>query len=129
MVLPFPSQHDAAEPVGYLIQADNGGKLVFITDSYYCRYRFSGVHYFMVECNYSLPILEENIQAGVVPAAIRNRIVKSHFELERVKDFFRANDLSECREVHLIHLSGQNADPSLFKSEIQKITGLPVYVC
>lgn len=127
-IMPFNTQHDCAEPYGYLLQSKNGKKLIFITDSFYCRYCFSGVNYYMVECNYSKEILEENIKSGIVPEAIRNRIVKSHFELENVKEFFRANDLSKCDEIHLIHMSGNNADPEFFKIEIQKLTGRPVYI-
>ena len=127
-ILPFDVRHDAAEPLGFLIQSDAGDKLLFITDSFYCPYCFSGVNYFMVECNYSLDILESNINTGTVPAAIKNRIITSHFELEKVKAFFDANDLTQCLEIHLIHLSGSNSDSYLFKSEIQKITGKPVFI-
>lgn len=127
-IMPFDAQHDAAEPLGFLLMSDTGEKLLFLTDSYYCKYRFNGINYFMIECNYSLEILEENIKSGVTPAVIRNRIVKSHFELERVKEFFQANNHPGIEEIHLIHLSGANADPELFKSEIQKITGRPVYI-
>jgi len=125
-VLPFPTEHDCKEPFGFLIQSGTE-KLCFITDTFYCKYKFSGVTHFIVECNYSKEILEENIKSGVVPAAIRNRIVKSHFEIENVKEFFRANDLSAVKQIFLIHISSNNGDPKLFKSEIQKLTGKEVY--
>lgn len=127
-ILPFSTQHDAVNPVGFLIQSETGEKLLFVTDTYYLRYRFKGLNYILIECNYSKEILEENIRSGAVPPEIRNRIVKSHFELENVKRFFRANDLSAVRQIHLIHLSGQNGDPDRFKTEIQETTGKPVYV-
>jgi len=127
-ILPFPTQHDCAEPFGYLLQSKAGEKLLFITDSFYCKYKFQGINYYMVECNYSTKIIEENIKSGLVPEAIRNRIVKSHFELENVKEFFRANDTSKVNEIHLIHMSGNNSDIELFKSEIQAVTGKPVYI-
>ncbi len=126
-ILPFNAQHDCAEPYGYLLQSKNGEKLVFITDSFYCRYRFPGVNYYMVECNYSKGLLEKNIKSGIVPEAIRNRIVKSHFELENVKEFFRVNDMSKVKQIHLIHISDNNGDKEFFKSEIQKLTGKETY--
>jgi phosphoribosyl 1,2-cyclic phosphodiesterase len=126
-ILPFPTQHDCAEPFGFLIQS-NKDKLVFITDSYFCRYKFKKITHWMIECNYSKEILEENIKDGTVHAAIRNRIVKSHFELENVKKFFMANDLSKTKEIHLIHISQDNGNPELFKKEIQEICGKPTYV-
>jgi phosphoribosyl 1,2-cyclic phosphodiesterase len=127
-VLPFPVQHDAAEPLGFLVRSKNGEKLLFITDSYFCRYRFPGVHHFLIECNYKAETLEKNIAAGLVSPSMENRIKRSHFELERVKEFFRANDLSHARGIWLIHISRGNGDPGLFKSEIEGITGVPVYV-
>ena len=126
-VLPFPVQHDAQEPLGFLIQSDAGDKLLFITDSFYCKYRFSGVTHIMIEANYKKSILDENIASGIVPASIRNRIIKSHFEIENVKAFLGACDLSQCRELHLIHISSTNGATAGFVDEIQAMTGLPTY--
>ena len=126
-ILTFPLQHDVMNH-GFLIQNKNGEKLCYITDSYYCRYKFKGVNYYMIECNYSMPILEKNIKSGVTDKALRYWIVKSHFELENVKKFFKANDLSSVKQIHLIHISSNNGYPELFKSEIQGITGKEVYI-
>lgn len=127
-ILPFDVQHDVAEPLGFLLANQAGDKLVFITDSYYCRYKFPGLTHIMVECNYSLRILDENIAAGRVPAVMKKRLLKSHFCLENVKDFLRANDLSKVQEIWLLHLSDNNSDEALFKREIQELTGKPVIV-
>lgn len=126
-IMPFDTQHDCSEPFGFLIQSRKD-KLLFATDTYYLKYKFPGLTKIMIECNYSKTILDENIKNGSCPEVIRNRIVKSHFEIENLKDFFRANDLSKVQEIYLIHISSGNGDPELFKNEIQKITGKPVYV-
>ncbi|MDT3426107.1 phosphoribosyl 1,2-cyclic phosphodiesterase [Paenibacillus forsythiae] len=34
-ILPFGVEHDAAEPLGFLLADQDGDKLVFLTDSYY----------------------------------------------------------------------------------------------
>ncbi len=127
-VLPFETQHDAAEPLGFLLSNKVGEKCLYITDSYYCKYRFNNLNYIMVECNYSIDILNENIRAGKVYQAQKNRILKSHFSLENVKDFLRANDLSQVREIWLLHLSDGNSDAKRFKQEIQELTGKMVFV-
>jgi phosphoribosyl 1,2-cyclic phosphodiesterase len=127
-ILPFDVQHDVAEPLGFLLVNRAGEKLVFATDTYYIRYRFPGLTHIMVECNYSLRILDENISAGRVPAVMKKRLLKSHFSLEHVKDFLLANDLSKVQEIWLLHLSDNNSDAELFKHEIQEITGKPVWV-
>lgn len=127
-IMPFPVEHDAEEPYGYLLANQDGDKLAFLTDTYFCRYTFSGLTHLMLECNYSLKILDQNIAIGSVHPAMRSRLLRSHFSLENVKDFLRANELSELQEVHLLHLSDSNSDEELFKREVQKICGKPVYV-
>jgi phosphoribosyl 1,2-cyclic phosphodiesterase len=126
-VRPFLVQHDAAEPLGFLI-AGGGEKLLYLTDSFYCRYKFTGLNIIMIECNYALDILDRNVEAGAVPPEVRRRLLRSHFSLENVKNFLRANDLRQVREIHLIHLSDGNSDAERFKREIMEVTGKPVYI-
>jgi phosphoribosyl 1,2-cyclic phosphodiesterase len=126
-ILPFDTQHDCSEPYGFLIQSGDE-KLLFATDTFYLKYKFSGLNYIMIECNYSKKILEESIKSGLTPAALKNRITKSHFELENVKEFFRQNDLSNVKEIHLLHISSNNGHDEFFKNEIQEFTGKPVCV-
>ncbi len=127
-ILPFETQHDAKEPVGFLLANQTGDKLLFATDTYYIKYRFDELTHIMVECNYALNILRENVDAGLVDAAQKNRILRSHFSLENVKAMLKANDLSRVREIYLLHMSGDNSDAARFKREIEELTGLPVYV-
>src|SRR5690625_703952 len=127
-ILPFEVEHDAKEPLGFLLQNKQGERLLFATDTYYVRYRFNNLTHIMVECNYSMDILNENIDSGVVHSAMKKRLLTSHFSLENVKEFLMANDLSKVEEIHLIHLSDTNSDEARFKREIQALTGKPVYV-
>ncbi|PYE49815.1 MBL fold metallo-hydrolase [Paenibacillus barcinonensis] len=127
-ILPFDVQHDAAEPLGFLLANTAGDKLLFATDTYYIKHRFTGLTHIMVECNYSINILNQNIAAGRVPAVMKHRLLRSHFSLENVKDFIRANDMRRVQEIHLLHLSDNNSDEALFKREIMALTGKQVYV-
>ena len=127
-VLPFETQHDAAEPLGFLLANRAGDKLLYATDTYYVRYKFRGLTHIMLECNYAADILARNVEAGLVPPALKRRILRSHFSLEHVKEFFRANDISRVQEIWLLHLSDQNSDANRFKCEIQELTGKPVYI-
>jgi phosphoribosyl 1,2-cyclic phosphodiesterase len=127
-ILPFETQHDAAEPLGFLLVNQAGDKLLFATDTYYIKYKFVGLNIIAVECNYALDILNANIKDGSVPEAMKNRLLQSHFSLGNVKEFLKANDLSLVTEIHLLHLSGDNSDASRFKREIQELTGKAVYV-
>ena len=127
-VLPFPTVHDVEGSLGFLLAHRDGEKVLFITDSAYCKYRFTGLTHIMIETNYSLGILRQNVANGTLDLATKNRIVRTHFGLENVKEFLKATDLSKVQELHLIHLSSDNSNADLFKSEIQKLTGKPVYV-
>lgn len=127
-ILPFQAQHDAAEPLGFLMHHPEMGKLLFITDSYYCKYNFKGLNHILIECNYSNDILKENLENGSIPLSLRDRIIKSHFELGNVKEFLKATDLKEVKEITLIHLSESNSNATQFKGEIEGLTGKPTYV-
>ena len=127
-ILPFETQHDAAEPLGFLLANQYGEKLLYATDTFYIRYRFQGLTHIAVECNYSLDILRANVEAGLVEPAQKNRIIQSHFSLENVKEFLKANDLSRIHEIWLLHLSNDNSDAERFKREIQELTGKMVFI-
>jgi phosphoribosyl 1,2-cyclic phosphodiesterase len=127
-ILPFETQHDAAEPLGFLLANQDGEKCLYLSDTMYCKYRFQGLTHIMIEANYSLDILKRNVEAGLVEQALKSRIIKSHFSLENVKEFLKANDLSKVQEIWLLHLSEQNSCEKRFKEEVQKITGKPTYI-
>lgn len=127
-ILPFETQHDAAEPLGFLLANQAGDKLLYATDTFYIRYKFHGLTHIMVECNYAADILKTNVKAGLVEPALKTRILKSHFSLENVKKFLQANDLSKVEAIFLLHLSDGNSDAERFKREIQELTGRMVFI-
>ena len=127
-ILPFKTQHDCIEPLGFLIYHAEIGKLIFITDSYFCKYKFNNVNNVMIECNYSQDILDRNIKQGFLPEVLAKRLMKSHFSLDHVKEFLGNININKCRNVILLHLSEGNSDARKFKTEIEKLTGLPTYI-
>ena len=127
-IMPFDVVHDCQEPLGFLI-VTGAHKLVFMTDSSYCKYRFKDITHMLVECNFSNSILERNVAAGIVDPSREKRLIESHFSLERLKEMLAKNDLSKLEGIWLCHLSSDNSDEVLFKREIQKLTGVPVYIC
>ena len=127
-ILPFPTEHDCDGSMGFLLANQAGEKLLFITDSFYCKYLFNGITHLMIETNHSYEILNQNVEAGIITQAQKNRLIQSHFGLENVKKFLQANDLSKVKEIYLLHLSEGNSDAELFKREVQELTGKPVIV-
>jgi phosphoribosyl 1,2-cyclic phosphodiesterase len=125
----FETQHDAQEPLGFLLHSRaSNERLLYATDTYYIRYKFPGLTHIMVECNYAADILEANVKRGSVPEVLKKRLLTSHFSLDNVKEFLKANDLSQVREIWLLHLSDGNSDAERFKREVQALTGRPVYI-
>lgn len=127
-VLPFDVEHDVAEPFGFLIMNEQGEKLLFATDTYYVKYKFNGLTHLMIECNYSQEILDDNIINGRIPQIMKRRLMQSHFSLENVIEFLKANDLSKVDEIHLLHLSDTNSNEKEFKNTIQEVTGKRVII-
>lgn len=114
--------------LGFIIEHPEMGKLVFITDTMMIEYKLPKMNHIMIESNYSDEILEDNIQNGLVLPSMRERLLKSHMEIETTKGVLLANDLSDINEVILLHLSAGNSNAEQFCSEIEKIAGKAVYV-
>lgn len=130
LVKAFDVEHDAPEPLGFLVDIPEAQeRLLYLTDSYYTKYRFSGLTHIMAECNYDMDVLMENLRSGVVPSVLAPRILKSHMNLDNLLDMLRVNDLSRLRQVWLIHLSDNNSDAAKMKEAVQRLTGAEVYVC
>jgi phosphoribosyl 1,2-cyclic phosphodiesterase len=127
-VLPFEVEHDVSEPIGFLLANQQGEKLLFATDTYYIRYKFKGLTHIMVECNYSMQILNQNVSDGLIDKDRKKRLMRSHFSLGNVKEFLKVNDLSKVQEIWLLHLSDTNSNADLFKKEVQGLTGKIVFV-
>ncbi|MFT8610553.1 MAG: MBL fold metallo-hydrolase [Liquorilactobacillus nagelii] len=127
-VQPFDVEHDAAEPLGFLIISGTD-RLLYATDTYYVKYHFKNVTQMLVEMNYSVDVLREEIADGIELAAIlKNRLYTSHFEMKTSLEFIKANISDKLQQIILIHLSGNNSYPDLFKRKTQELTGIPVYL-
>jgi phosphoribosyl 1,2-cyclic phosphodiesterase len=126
-ILPFDIEHDAPEPLGFLVESKSTGeKLVYFTDTYYVRYRFTGLTHIMAECNYDEATLDERTQDGSLPLERRKRLASSHMSLATLLGFLAANDLSKVQEIKLLHMSDSNANELAIKEAIQRATGVMV---
>lgn len=128
LVMPFDVEHDAAEPFGYLIYHHEFGLCLFATDTYFLRYKFTGLSQILIECNYDRGIIEQNVQNGVIPNFVKDRVLRSHMSLDTTISTLKANDLSGVENVVLLHLSSQNSDEDLFKTRIETEVGIQVKI-
>jgi len=123
----FRVKHDV-ECYGYIIHHDLSGKIVFLTDTFYSPYSFSGVSHFMIEANYCIDILNNNVSSGKIVPFVRDRIVRSHMSIQTAKEALRVTDLSKVQNIVLIHLSDANSNAVDFKKQIEESTGKLVTV-
>lgn len=127
-ILPFPLQHDAAEPLGFII-GHGSEKLLFIPDTAYVKDRFNGITLIAAECNNITELLLANVERGSIPAFVAKRIRRNHMNLNSFSNMLKANDLSKCREIYLMHLSDGNSDAEAMKRRVQEITGIETRIC
>jgi len=126
-ILPFDVVHDC-KCYGYIINHKEMGTILFITDTHYCPYSFKNLTNILIEANYKKEILDQNVDKGITHFSIRNRVLQSHMEIERTKEFLSSNDLSKVNNIVLIHLSDSASDENLFQSEIEQLTGKTVHI-
>lgn len=127
-VLPFSVQHDAREPLGYLVEHREMGRLAFITDSYLLSFHLPKVTHWMIECNYSQDLIKERLASGALHPAQYKRTLRSHMSLDACRTTLLRHDLRTARQVILLHLSDGNADESLCLRTIHDATALPTAV-
>lgn len=129
IILPFDTQHDAIEPLGFLIQyKPTGEKLLYATDTYYIKYKFSKLNYLLLECNYIKEIAKENVENGVINKSRYMRLLESHFSLDNLLKFLQANDLKNAKNIILCHLSNDNSNEKIMKDKVYEQTGVPTLI-
>jgi phosphoribosyl 1,2-cyclic phosphodiesterase len=124
-VLPFNVKHDAEEPVGFLINHPDSGNVLFMTDTFYCPYKFDNLNNILIEANYDREIMRSKLSEKKF---LEDRILQSHMSIETCLGFLDRNDLSEVNNIILIHLSDGNSHEQDFKDRVERKTGKRVTV-
>lgn len=96
--------------IGFLIQHEEIGRLLFATDTNRIPYKFKDVNHFVVESNYSNDLMIDHMCENVYSMSAS----ENHMEINDTIEFLKRNYSSECNTIVLIHLSQGNADPKKF---------------
>src|SRR5690606_31569632 len=80
---PFDTRHDALEPVGFVL-ASGHARVLYLTDTAYCPYRFAGLTHVLIEANWSRELLDRNVREGVIDETLAARIRRNHMSLEQI---------------------------------------------
>jgi len=128
-VTAFDCVHDV-ECYGFIIRHEKIGTLLFATDTEYIKYNFKSLKldHILIECNYSQKIIDSRVQQEELHQGLRNRVLKSHMELETCKSFIRSNMNPNLMNVCLLHLSDGNSNAVQFQNEVQEVVGSQVNV-
>lgn len=129
-VMPFDVEHDAPEPLGFLLRSiQTGEKLLYFTDTCFVRYRFRGLTHILMEANYDPGSMVENVRTGRINQHRAKRTVGSHMSIDTVMAMLKNMELDRLQEVWLLHLSNDNSKAEEFKRKVQELTGKEVYIC
>ena len=118
----FNVPHDVPN-YGFIIRSPfTKETLVFMVDCFYSPVRFSfSPTIIAIECNYSRDLMRPG-------DSLNDRLFSSHMSLEQCIKTLLSWDLSQTREIHLLHLSDERSDEARFIREVQGATGVPTYV-
>lgn len=125
-IMPFDVVHDAYEPLGFLINHEESGNILFVTDTAHIQYKFDDLNQIFVEANYCEDILIE--KSNTMHPKLSSRIRNSHMSIQTCSELLAANDLTAVSNIVLIHLSDGNSDEKRFKETIRNQTGKSVYI-
>lgn len=101
------TNHDGSkcECYGFLIgDKYTKEKMLWATDTQYIEYNFPPLEYYCIECNY----FESDFNADdieYIEKSVEMRRMQSHMSFETAVKFMKNQDLSKCKEVHLLHMS------------------------
>ncbi len=132
MIFPFELPHQNSDGtdcynLGYLIYSKKTKeRLLFCTDCQYIPYVFQPCEYYLLESNYD-SLSSELFNTEDKMCYVNKRRFRSHLSSDNCMLFLEKQDLSKCKQIHLIHLSKNYSQPkenlknkfySKFKKEV-----------
>ena len=103
---------------GFIIEHPEMGRMLYITDTEFVRWRFKDINHILVSCNYLKKYISEDVTGK------RLHVIKGHMELETCASFIEANTTNALQNVIICHLSANNAVPEEMVTRIKKVAGM-----
>jgi len=119
----FRINHDGQDPHGYMIHEKGVDEtLLFIPDSGFIKQRFNiKFSIIAIECSYDINLLQGRVDAKNINETLAKRLLASHAEKQTTMKYLAEFcDLSNCRQIHLLHMSADNIDKQATKKEFEK---------
>lgn len=100
---------------GFLITHPEMGKMLYITDTEFVKWRFKNINHILLGVNYdSTFVVQNNI-------AKNTHVLKGHMSIDTACDFVKANHSDNLKNVIMCHLSNENADKLNFIDKMRKV--------
>lgn len=121
----LPLKHDAREPMGFYLGRNGGLRVLYVTDtgSFEPPSWVGRPTHVLIEANHRAVELEQRGEGD----DDLYRVSTNHLSIEGAMEALAALDLSECLEVHLLHISDRHGDEGEFKATVEAEFGVPVY--
>ncbi|MHB1935633.1 MAG: MBL fold metallo-hydrolase [Acidobacteriaceae bacterium] len=120
-VTPFTIPHDAADPVGFVLQAE-GMRIVLATDLGYLapnvRMHLRGADLLMIESNHDVEMLRDGPYPWIVKQRVLSRV--GHLSNDALGEYLASEYDGEARFVVLAHISESNNLPALARSSAER---------
>lgn len=130
LIVPFDGEHDVPCCCFLIRSMETNEMLLFATDTAYLHAETKNLnfHYAMIECNYQLERLNEDVDKGILEPSARSRIVGAHLGLNTALEVLKGINPNTLKEVYALHLSSRHADEKEVRQTIEQAIGKPVYV-
>lgn len=99
---------------GFMIEHPKMGRMLYITDCEFVKWRFKNVNHILLGVNYDQELLSGD-------DAKKNHVVRGHMSIDTACDFVKANVSDQLQNVIMCHLSSENADKDSFIEKMKKV--------
>lgn len=99
---------------GFMIEHPEIGRMLYITDCEFVKWRFKNVNHILLGVNYDQELLSGD-------DAKKNHVVRGHMSIDTACDFVKANASDQLQNVIMCHLSKENADSDSFIEKMKKV--------
>lgn len=122
VVKAWPQVHDVPCFGFTVLERATGEVLIYSIDTAYTSRRFGWPPptIVAVEANHDAALLA----GSSAHVARRRRVARGHQSIQHALRWLGCLDLSRCREIVLIHLSAEHADPAAMVSAVRRATGV-----
>lgn len=101
---------------GFLIEHPEMGKMLYITDCEFVKWRFNGINHILLGVDYDKSMVDMNNPAKA------SHVLRGHMSIDTACKFVEANySPDDVLNVIMCHLSKENADKDNFIEQMKKV--------